>query len=215
MTCSVTSWMRCRFYWKAPRLWIFPSPLSSLRDTDMHRLLCYLKSGWRLAFYKEMRSRALRIPELHRNIFRSGMTGGHAPERGSSRGATSHAPRCLQTGGRSWQMTKKQGQCPRWVSMFALGTREPASMTSSSPCDLTQTCLLLSYQEGRRRSLRMSVQGHWSMSIIPNSNVFFLLSKITLLCCKFPPPPSYKRFKSMPPPGSQLLLIFNIFCLIY
>ena len=52
LTCSVTSWMRCRFYWKAPRLWIFPSPSSSLRDTDMHRLLCYLKSGWRLAFYK-------------------------------------------------------------------------------------------------------------------------------------------------------------------
>ena len=44
------------------------------------------------------------------------------------------------------------------VSNFALGTQEPTSMTSSSPCDLTQTCLLLSYQEGRRRALR---QCHW------------------------------------------------------
>ena len=136
MTCSVTSWMRCRFYWKAPRLWIFPSPLSSLRDTDMHRLLCYLKSGWRLAFYKEMRSRALRIPELHRNIFRSGMTGGHAPERGSSRGATSHAPRCLQTGGRSWQMTKKQGKLPGCFHARP-GNSESTCMSRSSLCDLT------------------------------------------------------------------------------
>ena len=88
---------------------------------------------------------------------------------------------------------------------FALGTWEPTSMTSSSPCDLTQTCLLLSYQERRRQALRMSVQGHWSMSIIPNSNVFSLLSKMTLLCGKFSH--SCKGFKSVfqgAPYGSYL-----------
>lgn len=116
MTCSVASSTRHRFYYKATHTVHVPSTCV-LQGTDTATLQCQCHIRFEVEDLKAEEEQGTQAILVVWSVSRLGVAGPHAPGRGSSRGATSQSPLCLQTGGRGWQVTSDK-DIASWVSLY-------------------------------------------------------------------------------------------------